>query len=235
MVLHPHGGHHVRRRAAERRAEARGLGFARTARASSPTRSAARSSRWTAGSSGTLVAPASYFMKSPPIQIHDDIAFNRVEAFIRGDDNETLVGTEAAQGAQAAPPREGHDAASAGRRHGRAATGSAEGGRRRRPDGRPMTGTTPAAVRRRMRARSRRPLTTAQPPDGGPRASSAALVERHHATTGGSRVVERTGVAGYRLVRGIVGRLPARPAWIVLGWSRSSAICSGRRSGAGST
>jgi hypothetical protein len=34
-------------------------------------------------------------MKSPPIQIHDDIAFNRVEAFIRGEDSETLVGTEA--------------------------------------------------------------------------------------------------------------------------------------------
>ena len=46
------------------------------------------------GLSGTLVAPASYFMKSPPIQIHDDIAFNRTEAFIRGEDNETLVGTE---------------------------------------------------------------------------------------------------------------------------------------------
>jgi hypothetical protein len=40
------------------------------------------------------VAPSSYFMKSPPRQIHDDIAFNRVEAFIRGEDNETLVGTE---------------------------------------------------------------------------------------------------------------------------------------------
>jgi myo-inositol-1-phosphate synthase len=48
------------------------------------------------GLKGTLVAPSSYFMKSPPIQIHDDIAFERVEAFIRGDDNETLVGTEAA-------------------------------------------------------------------------------------------------------------------------------------------
>jgi hypothetical protein len=33
-------------------------------------------------------------MKSPPQQIHDDIAFNRVEAFIKGEDNETLVGTE---------------------------------------------------------------------------------------------------------------------------------------------
>jgi myo-inositol-1-phosphate synthase len=43
---------------------------------------------------GTLVGPSSYFMKSPPMQIHDDIAFNRVEAFIRGEDNETLVGTE---------------------------------------------------------------------------------------------------------------------------------------------
>ncbi len=47
------------------------------------------------GLKGTLVAPSSYFMKSPPIQIHDDIAFNRVEAFIRGEDNETLLGTEA--------------------------------------------------------------------------------------------------------------------------------------------
>jgi hypothetical protein len=46
------------------------------------------------GLKGTLVAPSAYFMKSPPHQIHDDIAFNRVEAFIRGDDTETLVGTE---------------------------------------------------------------------------------------------------------------------------------------------
>jgi hypothetical protein len=33
-------------------------------------------------------------MKSPPIQIHDDVAHQRVEAFIRGDDDQTLVGTE---------------------------------------------------------------------------------------------------------------------------------------------
>ena len=46
------------------------------------------------GLAGTLVAPSAYFMKSPPMQIHDDIAYNRVEAFIRGDDTETLVGTE---------------------------------------------------------------------------------------------------------------------------------------------
>jgi len=36
-------------------------------------------------------------MKSPPIQIHDDIALNRVEAFIKGEDNETLLGTETAK------------------------------------------------------------------------------------------------------------------------------------------
>jgi myo-inositol-1-phosphate synthase len=46
------------------------------------------------GLAGTLVAPSSYFMKSPPIQIHDDIAHNRVEDFIRGEDNEVLNGTE---------------------------------------------------------------------------------------------------------------------------------------------
>jgi hypothetical protein len=36
-------------------------------------------------------------MKSPPIQIHDDVARERVEAFIRGDDTETLVGMETPQ------------------------------------------------------------------------------------------------------------------------------------------
>jgi myo-inositol-1-phosphate synthase len=47
------------------------------------------------GLAGTLVAPSAYFMKSPPRQIHDDVARERVEAFIRGEDNETLNGTEA--------------------------------------------------------------------------------------------------------------------------------------------
>ncbi len=44
------------------------------------------------GLSGTLVAPSSYFMKSPPKQIHDDEAREAVEAFIRGDDSRTLTG-----------------------------------------------------------------------------------------------------------------------------------------------
>jgi myo-inositol-1-phosphate synthase len=46
------------------------------------------------GLKGTLVAPSAYFMQSPPRQIADDIGHQRVEAFIRGDDTETLVGTE---------------------------------------------------------------------------------------------------------------------------------------------
>ena len=46
------------------------------------------------GLCGTLVAPAAYFKKSPPIQLPDDEARERVEAFIRGEDNQTLVGTE---------------------------------------------------------------------------------------------------------------------------------------------
>jgi myo-inositol-1-phosphate synthase len=46
------------------------------------------------GLKGTLVAPSAYFMKSPPRQIPDDVAHERVEAFIRGADSETLIGTE---------------------------------------------------------------------------------------------------------------------------------------------
>jgi myo-inositol-1-phosphate synthase len=46
------------------------------------------------GLAGTLVAPSSYFMKSPPRQIHDDEARELVEAFIRGEDNTVLDGTE---------------------------------------------------------------------------------------------------------------------------------------------
>ena len=44
------------------------------------------------GTSGALYAPSSYFMKSPPKQIHDDIARKRVEDFIAGKDNDTLAG-----------------------------------------------------------------------------------------------------------------------------------------------
>jgi myo-inositol-1-phosphate synthase len=48
------------------------------------------------GLSGTLVAPSAYFMKSPPLQLHDDIARERLEAFIRGEEAATLTGEEGA-------------------------------------------------------------------------------------------------------------------------------------------
>jgi myo-inositol-1-phosphate synthase len=38
------------------------------------------------GISGPLLAPSSYFMKSPPKQFKDDIAREKTEAFIRGED-----------------------------------------------------------------------------------------------------------------------------------------------------
>ncbi len=53
------------------------------------------------GLGGTIVAPASYFMKSPPQQIPDDEARDAVEAFIRGDDDRTLTGKAVAAGARA--------------------------------------------------------------------------------------------------------------------------------------
>jgi myo-inositol-1-phosphate synthase len=46
------------------------------------------------GLAGTLLAPSAYFMKSPPRQLHDDVARERVEAFIRGEDGETLTGQD---------------------------------------------------------------------------------------------------------------------------------------------
>ena len=72
------------------------------------------------GLKGTLVAPSAYFMKSPPLQIHDDIARERVEAFIRGEDLDTLVGTESA--AELAAKRAGPAASSATVRRGAGAT-----------------------------------------------------------------------------------------------------------------
>ena len=44
------------------------------------------------GLSGSLVAPSSYFMKSPPQQFTDDEARTRTEEFIRGDDDIVMPG-----------------------------------------------------------------------------------------------------------------------------------------------
>jgi myo-inositol-1-phosphate synthase len=41
---------------------------------------------------GTLVGPSAYFMKSPPSQMTDDQARDRVEAFIQGDDTAVMRG-----------------------------------------------------------------------------------------------------------------------------------------------
>ena len=40
------------------------------------------------GISGPLLAPSSYFMKSPPEQYHDDIARNRTDEFINNNRQE---------------------------------------------------------------------------------------------------------------------------------------------------
>jgi myo-inositol-1-phosphate synthase len=45
------------------------------------------------GLSGSIVAPSAYFMKSPPVQYHDDEARERVEAFIAGREYETQFET----------------------------------------------------------------------------------------------------------------------------------------------
>ncbi len=44
------------------------------------------------GLSGSLVAPSSYFMKSPPRQFTDDEARTKTEEFIKGDDDMVLPG-----------------------------------------------------------------------------------------------------------------------------------------------
>lgn len=42
------------------------------------------------GLAGTIAGPAAYFMKSPPVQYHDDIARKMVEDFIEGKDDTRL-------------------------------------------------------------------------------------------------------------------------------------------------
>lgn len=40
------------------------------------------------------MAPSAYFMNSPPEQLYDDVARERVGAFIAGEDDATLTGSE---------------------------------------------------------------------------------------------------------------------------------------------
>jgi myo-inositol-1-phosphate synthase len=52
------------------------------------------------GIGGALNGPASYFMKSPPLQFTDDEARELVEAFIRGDEPVARPRRRAAGGAK---------------------------------------------------------------------------------------------------------------------------------------
>ncbi len=63
------------------------------------------------GISGTLEGPSAYFMKSPPIQYHDDEARELVEAYIRGEDAQSKEALQAkANGAGVAPDAPATDA-----------------------------------------------------------------------------------------------------------------------------
>jgi len=54
------------------------------------------------GISGQLLAPSSYFMKSPPVQYHDDEARNKVDEFIRTNSRKKSAAREA-EPAETAP------------------------------------------------------------------------------------------------------------------------------------
>src|SRR5512144_3416056 len=67
------------------------------------------------GMKGSLIAPSSYFMKSPPVQFHDDVARDNVEKFIR-----TPKAVEARM--RVAPPTLKREAAPAAKPRGEALT-----------------------------------------------------------------------------------------------------------------
>ena len=153
------------------------------------------------GLKGTLVAPSSYFMKSPPLQIHDDVAHQRVEAFIRGEDNETLVGTE--------EPDQGQLRSSRPRRPRRSRRQ-----RRRRPRG----------ERRAQRPRGAPPAPRA----GRPRILEQARGRRLR--VGDAVVAHVPGRARPLGDRdGVAGRLPRSGRRSVAGRTRTSATSSGSR------
>ncbi|MBA4148468.1 MAG: inositol-3-phosphate synthase [Verrucomicrobia bacterium] len=54
---------------------------------------------------GALIAPSSYFMKSPPVQFTDHAAHAKLAAFIAGDENEATTSEKALPRAAERPPR----------------------------------------------------------------------------------------------------------------------------------
>jgi myo-inositol-1-phosphate synthase len=59
------------------------------------------------GLAGTVTGPSAYFMKSPPIQYHDDDARERTEAFLHGDDSEVADGRRQAGARRDRPAADG--------------------------------------------------------------------------------------------------------------------------------
>jgi myo-inositol-1-phosphate synthase len=49
------------------------------------------------GISGQLLAPSSYFMKSPPVQYHDDDARDQVEEFIKKNGRKKIAAKQPAK------------------------------------------------------------------------------------------------------------------------------------------
>ena len=81
MGVHPHGGLVLRRRSAQHRAQARGLGLPQLGRHRHRRRPPHKLAL-DHGVAGALEGPSAYLMKSPPKQIQDDDAHDLVEKFI---------------------------------------------------------------------------------------------------------------------------------------------------------
>ena len=83
VLLHPDGGHHLWRRAAQGRGQAGSVGFAQLG-GCGDRRPAVLQDRHGPRCLGRCQGPSSYFMKSPPVQYDDDTAHRMVEEFIAG-------------------------------------------------------------------------------------------------------------------------------------------------------
>ena len=136
------------------------------------------------------------------MQIHDDIAFNRVEAFIRGEDNETLVGTEALP-KRAAPHARHGEGARQGRREVTSAPGSPGA-----PDGAPGTAAGPGDGGTAVAA-----LKPAMTRTAGAQAGAAAeLRAPHRRQAPGRRFHEKSSCSATGPASALLGHLPLGPA-----------------------
>ena len=86
VVLHPHGRHHLRRCAAQPGSQAGSVGFAQLGRRGHRRGALRQAGPGPRHLPGPLIAPSSYFMKTPPKQFKDEIAREMTEAFIKGEE-----------------------------------------------------------------------------------------------------------------------------------------------------